>query len=324
MKLNIDRFFDGYSDEDDIDMEMDLIDRKDINTERIKSMTMNKIKSEGKGKMKKSVRAFLLIAAAAVLLTGTAFAAAAGIRATKVSGSKEFTDGDNTYSYSDIGAIIDVDGKNASLPSIIAMKPAYQPEMDEANVQETVDMVQGRSDATRTTAYYLLLSEDTGITDINELYDYEWASSLNIDDYADRIDALLEKSGVTGEQFAGAYTHIYRNDGNKAWGIDACEISNNDASFYLEGNTDIIREDILNGMNAIYMVNHFGGDDPYDMNVIALHNVNTGILFTVYGNVGFDELEKIAVNTELIDTDIPCIYTEDDGFGGMLASLSQG
>ena len=335
MKIDVHSFFDGYEGEE-------MAENVSCNKERIKELTMNKIYSEKKtGKLTKGARIAIIAAAVMVLLTGTVFAA--------VMGSIHVTKTDDV-SEEDIGAYIDVDKIEGIDSTLIAMIPSYQPELNEAEVDETLGYLQA-NDGARYYASYIVNSAKTGITDMCELDDYEIAQTeeainkykeengtdtvpeevlaqiydevYNSLHFNDDVNALLDKYNIFDEKYKNALVHIYRNDGEKGWGADAKKDAE-DTRYTLTGDVNVVKEDTLKGMSAVYIENRYDiGEETYDMNVIALRDETTGIMLTVYGTVSFEELEKVAEGMEMIDTGLPC-PVDNSGFGGLLAGMAQG
>lgn len=345
MKIDVQSFFDGY-DEDAMEIKNQNIEKTDINTERIKELTMNKINGEKKIKLKKPVRVALIAAAVMAVLAGTVGASAAlGFGVKTNVGEKEY-DG---YSYSDIGAEFTVPSSDRE-PVFIGFRTAYQPEMNEANVEETVFSMK---ETAYDNANRFVLSEILGSKDFDEVWDLNAEKTDEIiaaymerngitapycdedldaalkeaDAYweslgvTEKINSLLARGGITDELTKDAYTHIFRSDGNKSWGVDVYGTSAIDQTYIVEGVVETVKEGNINGMGALYLIDHHEQVDR-PVNIIAMRDEVSGALIVVYGTSSFEELEKTAEGIELVETTMPVL--ESDGFNGIIAGNAQG
>lgn len=311
MKIDMHSFFDGLAGEENVDMEFHDVEKLQINTERIKELTMKKISTENSRKLKKPLRVALIAAAAMVLFAGTVSAAVSlGVKVnTNVPKEEEF-DG---YSY-DIGAEISVPSAGGK-PVLVGFRLGYQPEMNEPEVEETLgDLYEEAGNSS-----YFLLLEEKGIVSMTDIIDDNYTEVTEED-----IAAYLAKHGVTEESAEGAYVHAFRNDGNIWWGADIRSDVPVDTTYILEGETTVAKEGILRGMSAVYLesVEPLSGQN---MNVLTLRDETSGLLVVVYGSESFEELEKIAEGLEIVPTTVPDYWgNRNFDFGGILASCGQG
>ena len=356
MLIDLKRLFDGYADEKGTDMDFITTDIDRVNTERIKTMTMKRISAAGRHDAKKALRVVAAVAVIAALLTGTVFAAEyiGGLIRVRTNVAEAEYDENGEMMSPGIGAEIEVDALDGMTSTLVGMRLGYQPQMDEYSVMETVFYVWDQ-DCARILTHLRLLSEETGITDSQELYDLDTAKieaayadameargygrlegvelaekltgevieevTYNVL-YSDAVNAELDKYGINDESMKDVMNHIYRSDNEKAWGATAYKATA-DKQYVMDGTAEVVKEGVINGMTAIYMTNAYECGEYLEVNDIILRDESTGIVLAVYGSIDFDELEKIAAGIEIVDTGLP-IIDDEDSFGGLIATLAQG
>ena len=251
-----------------------------VSAERIREMTMERIRNETKPNRRgvRTLTRVLALAAAAAVLSLTVFAAVRHFRLQPVTEpvTAVYEDG-SSYTYDDASALLTTQTGETDA-HVIAFRPTYLPEG------------LGRLDTTGTVAehvsYLEFLGGDVSGLTLSEEEQQTWYTTVWSSDY--------DASNRDGDPFL----RVDIFDGARA----------NAMTFVVHGDYVQEGQGTVAGMDAMYLSNEqFGVEAHY----LILYNEALSCVVMVYGNLDYETLEQVAEGLEFIDTGLTTdqVYT---------------
>lgn len=309
MKVEIRDLFamDGCIEEEGVDMK---INTEDIDMDKIRNMTMSRIRADG-ARGRKARRVTIIAIAAAVALIGSV-SAAAYLRSIAVRTDVTENSYDD-YTYENVGAEITVNALQDGEPEILGFRAGWLPETNGTG-DETVAML------TESAALSCACNSDVD-------FDDETRESIFDEPGSEKAREVLEAQGVPVDEIGDVYTYICRTCPTSAYNVNIRGLAGCDAKQYiLEEDTVLVKEAELNGMQATYMTADISGmgycSDTMYVLLLVSEKDNAFISICVAG--GFEEAEHIANELTIVHTGIRDTLTEPGTFGGILTGFGQG
>ena len=305
MKVNIKDLLDSCIDEGEIEM---TIRTEDVDMEKIRRETMNYIKSQGYAgnSMRKKRTVAIALIAAAVLLFGS-ISAGAYIRHIKVNTglnsdvSYEVADGEETWTEPKAEVVVPAlpDGESEQL----GFRTGYLPEMDldNADITETPLLPEYSSSETEGTKCIAKVGggdSGRGVSSNKELYENSFA--------------YLHHSTMEG---------LYCIEVRSMVGVER--------TFKLNEDCEVVKEDFINGAEAVYVTSdltQYGETDPNRSTLyrILVSDESNNAFLNVSSTFGFEEIEKIIDDLEIVHTGILHPADSVDPDGGWLSGYGVG
>lgn len=257
-----------------------------VSTERIREMTMKKINrtsvSQNADTPRRRLRhAWLVAAAAAVLVTSVAAVTISRLHFRDVPPDEglSYTTADGvSHAYPDAHRVVTADA-GAEGARDVCFQAGYLP-VDESELEFV----------------------STYNTRLNHLAKRDGKD----------FEALLKEANMTDDETKQWYTSVCYNGDNAFFRIDLLSGAEMDETkLLLDGEVTDVREGEINGMEAHYMTveKKFSTGSSYTTNHIMLYSDELACMADICGQYGFDELEKIAEGLTLKETGLEAVDT---------------